>query len=162
MTSRFIEDENIDQINERIDNMLNAYDDEEHENEKMPVSTRQQPQPEFDLTKLVGAFSTMFRPVKEIPRPKPKTYISKVFDILLTNILLVIHMLLPEDMVTPAEKFVKDRLASVMEKKIDGMRTDQTYMYRMLLGVCTVVYYMYKFRLLVAFASGFCWGVYLV
>jgi hypothetical protein len=158
MTSRFIEDENIDQINERIDSMLNAYDDDDNViSESLPG-----PQPEFDLTKLVGAFSTMFRPVKEIPRAKPKTYIGKVFDILLTNILLIIHMLLPEDLVTPAEKFVKDRLASMVEKRIDGLRNHQKHLYRLLLGVCVVVYYTYKFRLLIAFASGFCWGVYLV
>lgn len=170
MTSRFVEEENIDQVNERIDHMLSAYEDED-ENEydmmdapNVPSASSRvaPPPPEFDLSKIVGAFSTMFRPVQEIPRPKPKTYISKVFDILLANVLLIIHFLLPDDMVSPAEKFVKDRLVRVVEKRIDGMKLNHKTTYHLLLLACAVLYHMYRFRLLVAFASGFCWGVYLI
>lgn len=165
MTSRYIEEENIDEVNQRIDHLLSAYDSETEEqsmeNVSQPAPTSQ-PAPEFDLSKLVGAFSTMFRPVKEIPKKVPQTYINKVYDILVTNILLVMYYLLPADMVPPAEKLIKERMGRMFQRKIDRMRDDQSYLYKVLLGVSAVVYYMYKFRLVVAFANGFFWGAYLI
>lgn len=164
MTSRYIEEENIDKVNERIDHMLNAYDSDEElqtEDISQPQDVSQRA-PEFDLSKLVGAFSTMFRPVQEIPKKVPQTYINKVYDILVTNLLLMMYLLLPADMVPPAEKLIQGRLARMFEKKIDKLRLDQSYLYKALLGACAVVYYMYKFRLLVAFANGFFWGAYLM
>jgi hypothetical protein len=159
MTSRYIEEENIDEVNQRIDHLLSAYDSD---NDELPMEKVSQPAPEFDLSKLAGAFSTMFRPVKEIPKKVPQTYINRVYDILVTNILLVLYYLLPADMVPPAEKLIKERMGRMFQRKIDRMRDDQSYLYKVLLGASAVVYYMYRFRLLVAFANGFFWGAYLV
>ena len=122
--------------------------------------TERKPAPEFDLTKIVGAFTSMLKP-KEKPKPKIQNYITKMYDIVVVNLLVFIHFFLPEDMAAPAEGLIKGRLTTMMEEEVIDLKEEHPYIYKLILGLCCVLYYAYKSRILLAFINGFFWGAYL-
>lgn len=203
MTSRFIEEEDTNKVNDRIAHLLNTYySDEENENEEPTTSTvddsqRQQQQlfeqqrllqqqmqdlqermktqvrqrqiqeehirksvPEFDLTKIVGAFTSMMKP-KDKPKPKVQNYITKVYEIVVGYLLAILHFILPEDMVVPAENLIKGRLSTMVQEEILELKEEHEYFYRFVLGLCCILYYAYQSRILLAFINGVLWGAYL-
>ena len=190
MNAHFVEEEDTNKVNERISHLLNTYysSDEEEEQEQPSAyansptdlyrpkfenrnfdnqlrnrnnDTERQPvAPEFDLSKIVGAFTSMMKP-KEKPKPKIQNYITKMYDIVVANLLMIIHFLLPEDMVAPAEGLIKGRLSAMVQEEVLDLQQEHKYLYKLALSLCCILYYLYQYRLVVAFANGMFWGAYL-
>lgn len=186
MNTHFIEEEDTNKVNERIAHLLNTYYSSEEEEEQQQPSVYANPptdlyqpklenrnldnnlrnrrndteRPEFDFSKIVGAFTSMMKP-KEKPKPKVQNYITKMYDIVVANLLVFIHFILPDDMVAPAEGLIKGRLTTMMEEEVIDLKEEHPYIYKFVLGLCCVLYYAYTWRILLAFINGFFWGAYL-
>jgi hypothetical protein len=184
MSARFIEEEDTNKVNDRISHLLNTYysdeDDIQEETkpsavvetqvvppprqeirQRAPASQPAREVPEFDLSKIVGAFTSMMKS-KEKPKPKVQNYITKMYDIVVGYLLTIIHFILPEDMVAPAEGLIKGRLSMMVQEEILELQEDHKYFYKFVLGLCCILYYAYQSRILLAFINGFFWGAYLL
>jgi hypothetical protein len=182
MASRFNDEDNTDKVSEGIQKMLDNYDSDE---DKIVVSDSEEKSEEIqyrgnvwlnkneddehisplhvremDMKKISERMAQIFRVQRE--KPKNESYIAKVFDIVMTNIFIVLYLVLSEDMVKPAETFIRERVCNKFMEEVDIMRVENPWMYQSMLVISVIFYYMYKFRLPMAFISGFIWGAILL
>lgn len=151
---RFIEEEDTEKVNERIDRMLS---DQYSSEEDTPRASKYR-NPDFDSNKIAQVLLNVLRPNPKPVVSRPQTITGMTYEIILTNLLLILRFVVPSDLFEPIETFAKERILRMLNEETAHLRTDYPRVHRILRVICALVYYTWKYRLVVAFLNGFLWG----